>query len=226
VACTAYRNPALLAKLAVTLDEVSGGRLVLGLGAGWNEAEFRAFGFPFDHLASRFAEALQIIHPLLRIGRVDFTGTYYAAPDCEITPRGPRPAGPPLLLAGYGPRMLRLIARYGDMWNMAYMSRVAQFARRLPDVEAACAAEGRDPATLPATLTLAAAYPDLAPHTGFMEDEGFLTGAPEEIAAGLHAFAAAGVEHVMIHCEPAIPAALDRLGTALRVYRQLEESAS
>ena len=84
VACTPFRNPALLAKMAATLDEVSGGRFVLGLGAGWHQPEFDAFGFPFDHRAARFEEALRIIGPLLRSGYVDFAGSYYAARECEL----------------------------------------------------------------------------------------------------------------------------------------------
>ena len=102
VACTQFRNPALLAKMAATLDEVTGGRMTLGVGAGWHQPEFDAFGFPFDHRVSRLEEALQIIGPLLRVGRVYFSGTYYAARNCELIPRGPRPAGPPLLAAGKG----------------------------------------------------------------------------------------------------------------------------
>src|SRR5438477_6255749 len=93
-----FRNPALVAKMAVTLDEVSNGRLTLGLGAGWHQPEFDAFGVPFDHRASRFAEALAIIRPLLREGRVDFDGAFYGAANCEVVPRGPRPSGPPLML--------------------------------------------------------------------------------------------------------------------------------
>src|SRR5690242_20004806 len=105
VMCTTFRNPALLAKMAATLDEVSAGRFTLGVGAGWHQPEFDAFGVPFDHRVGRFDEALQIIAPLLREGRVDFRGTYYQAPDCELVPRGPRPGGLPLLVAGKGPRM-------------------------------------------------------------------------------------------------------------------------
>ena len=81
----------MLAKKAATLDEISGGRLILGLGAGWNETEYRAFGFPFDHRVSRFEEAFTIIRTLLREGRCDFEGTYYQLRDCELLPRGPRP---------------------------------------------------------------------------------------------------------------------------------------
>jgi alkanesulfonate monooxygenase SsuD/methylene tetrahydromethanopterin reductase-like flavin-dependent oxidoreductase (luciferase family) len=107
VICTQFRNPAVLAKMAITLDEVTNGRLILGLGAGWHAPEFTAFGLPFDHRASRFAEAISIIKPLLRDGKVDFQGKYYSARDCELAPRGPRPSGPPLLLAGRRPRMTR-----------------------------------------------------------------------------------------------------------------------
>src|SRR5438105_11006329 len=107
VACTSFHNPAMLAKLASTVDEISGGRLILGLGAGWNETEYRAFGFPFDRRVSRFAEAFTIIRSLLGDGQVDFAGEFYTARDCELLPR-PRPVGPPLLIGSTGQRMLEL----------------------------------------------------------------------------------------------------------------------
>ena len=100
----------LLAKQASTIDEISGGRLILGLGAGWNETEFRAFGFPFDHRIDRFEEAFTIIRTLLRDGAIDFDGRFYQARDCELLPRGPRPTGPPLMIGSNGPRMLRIAA--------------------------------------------------------------------------------------------------------------------
>src|SRR5438105_1394759 len=88
VACTSFREPALLAKMADTLDMISEGRFILGLGAGWHQPEYEAFGYPFDHLASRFEEALQIIVPLLREGHVDFQGHYYQVHNCVLRPRG------------------------------------------------------------------------------------------------------------------------------------------
>src|SRR5690242_19737513 len=93
VLCNSFRNPAILAKMATTVDEVSHGRLILGIGAGWNEPEYQAFGLPFDHRVDRFAEALQILRPLLREGHVDFMGHYYSARNCDDVPRGPRPGG-------------------------------------------------------------------------------------------------------------------------------------
>jgi alkanesulfonate monooxygenase SsuD/methylene tetrahydromethanopterin reductase-like flavin-dependent oxidoreductase (luciferase family) len=89
VLSTSFRNPALLAKMADTVDEISGGRLILGLGAGWHEPEYRAFGYPYDHRASRFEEALTITATLLREGRIDFVGRYYEARECELRPRVP-----------------------------------------------------------------------------------------------------------------------------------------
>ncbi len=91
VLATSFRAPALLAKMADTVDEISGGRLILGLGAGWFEAEYRSFGFPYDHRASRFEEAFTIIRTLLREGEIDFDGRFYQARDCVLRPRGPRP---------------------------------------------------------------------------------------------------------------------------------------
>src|SRR5262249_35817308 len=89
VVSTSFRPPALVAKIAATLDAISNGRLILGLGAGWYQPEYDAFGYPFDHLASRFEEALQIIAPLLRDGEVDFQGRFYQVHDCVLRPRGP-----------------------------------------------------------------------------------------------------------------------------------------
>ena len=106
----------MLAKQAATVDEISGGRLVLGLGAGWNETEFAAFGFPFDRRISRFAEAFTIIRILLRDGAIDFEGEFFTARDCELVPRS-RPGGPPLMIGSSGPRMLAIAAPHVDSWN-------------------------------------------------------------------------------------------------------------
>lgn len=150
VICTGFRSPAMLAKMAVAMDEVSAGRLILGVGAGWHDPEHTAFGFPVDHKVGRFEEAIQVIAGLLRDGRVDFHGTYYDIPDCEIDPRGPRPAGPPILIGADGPRMLRLTARYADIWNAHYLgdpARLAEQQQRLHEacLEATPASFGRPP---------------------------------------------------------------------------------
>src|SRR4051794_13824065 len=152
VACTSFRNPALLAKMADALDEISGGRFILGLGAGWHEPEYTAFGYPFDRRAGRFAEAMQIIAPLLRERRVDFNGRYSAAADCVLRPRGPSPSGPPLWIGAKGARMLRLIARHADAYIAIWPITPAQVRERWEEIVAACEEVGRDPATLELTV--------------------------------------------------------------------------
>jgi len=220
VLCNSLRNPAILAKMAVTLDEVSQGRLILGIGAGWNEPEYQAFGLPFDHRVDRFEEALRVLSPLLRDGHADFAGHYYQARDCEIAPRGPRSDGPPLLVGGgTGPRMLRLAARYGDMWNTGYMGEPRTMAEPLAKIAAACRDVGRDPAALAVTALIGLWFPDLRPDKP-KAFENVLTGTPREIAAAMRGYAELGVAHIMFQCVPFTEQSLRRLAEALQLYRE------
>lgn len=204
VVCTAFRNPALLAKMADTLDEISGGRLILGLGAGWHEPEYTAFGYPFDHRIGRFEEALQIIYTLLREGRIDHEGTYYTARECELRPRGPRPAGPPILIGALATRerMLRLTATYAEMWN-AWLRPTRSYPDSIPPlreaVDAACVSAGRDPATLGRTVGIEIDQrPEKERPARAAGGPEPLTGTPEEIADALRGFAREGISHVQI----------------------------
>lgn len=219
VLCVPFRNPAGLAKMADTLEEISGGRLILGLGAGWHQPEFDAFGIPFDHKVDRFEEALQIITPLLREGKVDFTGTYYSAPNCELRPRGPRPSGPEILVASFKPRMLKLTARYADSWNTAWLGLPTKLAERRAPLEAACAEEGRDPATLAITVGVSVHYAAPGqPLENPPEPDNALSGSAEDVAAGLRAYAQQGVAHVICSLEPTTPESVEWLAEALRIY--------
>ncbi len=224
VMCVPFRNPALLAKMADTLEEVSGGRFILGLGAGWHKPEFDAFGFPFDRKVDRFEEALQIILPLVREGKVDFAGTHYRAEECELRPRGSRPGGSPILIGASGPRMLRLTAQHADQWNTCWLGQPAALAERRQELEAACAEVGRDPATLEVTVGVTVAYPDLNPAgAGEPPDPAkALFGTPEDIAAGLQGYADLGVSHVMCHCSPTNAATLALFTEALNAYREMQ----
>lgn len=221
VLCTPFRNPALLAKMAVTLDEISNGRVILGLGAGWHEPEFEALGVPFDHRVSRFEEALQIISPLMREGSVDFRGTYYQAPNCEIRPRGPSPHGPKILVGSSGPRMLRLLARYADSWNTNWLGMPpGPFPERRAALEEACAAEGRDPATVDITVGLSVS----APHAN--EDEGqpkdpdrTVHGTPDEVAAALSDYEQLGVNHAILSLDRPDPTSVAWLGEAVQIFQ-------
>ena len=222
VTCNSFRNPAILAKMATTLDEVSHGRLILGLGAGWNEPEYQAFGLPFDHRVNRFEEALQIIKPMLREGHVDFAGRYYQARNCENAPRGPRLEGPPLMVGGEGPRMLRLTAKYADLWNIGYMGKPESMTDRFTKIEAACREVGRDPAKIGITALIGLWFPDLQTKKPSFFDNP-LTGTENEIAKAMRGYAELGyVQHIMFQCEPYRPEAIQRLTGALQIYRGIE----
>jgi alkanesulfonate monooxygenase SsuD/methylene tetrahydromethanopterin reductase-like flavin-dependent oxidoreductase (luciferase family) len=218
VLCTAWRNPALLAKMADTVDEIGGGRLILGLGAGWHEPEFRAFGFPFDDLVSRFEEALAVVCPLLRTGHVDFAGRFYEARDCELRPRGPRRNGPPIMIGALAnrPRMLRLTATYADVWN-GYLpwadNRPAAVAPLRAAVDAACGLAGRDPTTLGRSVTIQIDYPGARA----TREPGArpLTGPTQTIAAALRGFAAEGIDHLQVLLNPNTEAAIKAFAPVL-----------
>jgi alkanesulfonate monooxygenase SsuD/methylene tetrahydromethanopterin reductase-like flavin-dependent oxidoreductase (luciferase family) len=223
VLSTSFRNPALLAKMADTVEEISGGRLILGLGAGWNEAEYIAFGYPFDNRVSRFEEAVTIIAGLLREGHIDFDGKYYQVRDCELRPRGPRVNGPPIIFgaSSAGPRMLDLTARYADGWNTWFSSTGNMIEGLLPlleKVDAACAAAGRDPATIERS---AAVIVEVGTHEPSAMTGPPLTGNPADIAAGLRDYADAGLSHVQIWLEPNTPAGIEAFA---RVLEELDRS--
>jgi alkanesulfonate monooxygenase SsuD/methylene tetrahydromethanopterin reductase-like flavin-dependent oxidoreductase (luciferase family) len=118
VACAGFHPPGLIAKMAATVDEVSGGRFVLGLGAGWNEDEFRAFGIPYDHRVGRFEEAFAIVRGLLAGERVTLDGRFWRAQDAVLLPRTARHV--PLMIGSNGPRMLRIALPHVDAWNTWY----------------------------------------------------------------------------------------------------------
>src|SRR5712692_3921110 len=222
VTCNSFRNPAILAKMATTVDEISHGRLILGVGAGWNEPEYQAFGLPFDHRVDRFEEALQILKPLLREGSVDFVGKYYQARNCEIVPRGPRSEGPPLMVGSEGgPRMLKLTAQYADLWNTGYMGKPETLADRRARLEAACHKIRRDPATLGVTALIGLWFPVLqAKKPKFFDN--LLTGTVEEIATAMRGYKELGVRHIMFQCEPYIPEAVQQLTEAIKLCHRKE----
>jgi probable F420-dependent oxidoreductase len=217
VLCAGWRNPALLAKMADTIDEISGGRFILGLGAGWHQPEFEAFGYPFDHRVGRFEEAIAIIHGLLRTGHVDFEGTYYQARDCELRPRGPRPEGPPIMIGSTRPRMLRLAATYADQWNSDWRNRAASLPPLIELVEAACAEVGRDLATMALTAGVQIDLPGNTGRAVGIDGKPPLSGPPEQIAAELRAYAPLGISHIQLLPDPSTPKAVEALARVLEL---------
>ena len=214
VNATSFRNPALFAKMIDTVEEISGGRLIVGLGAGWHEPEYQAFGYPFDHRVSRFEEAIQIISGLLRDGRVDFRGRYHQALDCELRPRGPRPSGPPLMVGSRRPRMLRIAARYADAWNGS-ATPIESLREQNALVDEACRDVGRDPSTLTRTAETHVRFRELAPDG----DRADVTGDAEAIADALAAIGGEGVAHVQLRVRPNTIAGIEALAPVLEALR-------
>ena len=221
VAATGFHAPAMLAKQAATVDAISGGRLVLGLGAGWNEREHSAYGFPFDHRVSRFEEAFTIVRRLLREGRADLDGTYYSVRDCVLDPPPARPGGPPLVLGSIGPRMLRIGLPHVEAWNVwcsDYGNTVEGFTAVRARVEEAAAAAGRGPGEVAATAAVLvrldggggrvmgdAAAASMPP----------VQGSAADVAAHLTALADAGASHLQLVLDPITERSIDHLGEAL-----------
>jgi probable F420-dependent oxidoreductase len=220
VASTSFHNPAMLAKKAATIDEISGGRLILGLGAGWNEPEYTAFGFPFDHRVHRFEEAIAIIRGLLRDGAVDFAGRYYQARDCVLLPRPVREGGPPIMVGTRGTRMLRLAAEHADAWNAWfswYGNRPEGLATLRTKVDAACVEVGRDPSTLERTVAVSVqiSMGKVPRRGGPPEEAPPIRGSSEEMAAALRALVAERISHIQLVVDPITVDSIERLGSVL-----------
>lgn len=226
VLATSFRNPALTAKMAETIDEISGGRFILGLGAGWNRAEYEAFGFPYDRRFARFAEAFHIIHSLVRTGEADFVGEFFSASECEIVPRGPRAGQMPIMIGSTGDKMLRLTLPHVDLWNIWYAdfgNSIEGLRPYLDRLDAACHEIGRDPAdigrtsavlvTAPAGSSRSSGAPRERPTLG-------VSGSPDEVAAQLLAFRDVGVSHIQIVLDPITPEAIEWLAPAVEIVRR------
>ena len=168
VLCTSFREPALIAKMAATLDEISGGRLILGLGSGWNQPEYDAFGFPFESRFGRFREAFTIISALLQDGFTDFAGKYYTLRECELRPRGPRPEGIPLLIGSRGEQVLRHTlpaVSYWNGWPRWWGNDPARLPELLTEVDKLIEETGRDPAEITKTAAVFLQLEDgIVPH--------------------------------------------------------------
>lgn len=221
VASTSFHAPAMLAKQAATVDAISGGRLIVGLGAGWNEREYRAFGFPYDHRVSRFEEAFTIIRGLLRGGRVDFDGAYYRVEDCVLDPGPTRPGGPPLMLGSASPRMMRIGLPHVDAWNVwwsDYGNTPGGFAAVRDRVDEAAVQAGRMPGEVAATAVVLVSLPGGTGRlTGDVSSGPIrpVQGSPADISGHLEAMAGAGATHLQLVVDPITMGSIEMLGDVL-----------
>jgi FMNH2-dependent dimethyl sulfone monooxygenase len=213
VLCSSFRSPSLVAKMAATADQVSGGRLILGLGAGWHDPEYDAFGFPKDRRVDRFEEALRIVCPLVRGESATVEGRYHSARDAVLVPPPGRRI--PVLIAAFGERMLRLTARHADAWNTAWYGAPDDRLRSaLERFDAALAAEGRDRSNVARTVGMIVRDPDRDLGGGDEDDRGF-AGDVDELARAIDGYAVLGIDHLMVLLQPMDEAALERLVAAV-----------
>ena len=219
VTSTGYRNPALLAKIAETVDEISGGRLILGIGSGWAEPEYAAFGFPLDHRDGQLEEALTIITGLIREGKVDFQGEYYSAKDCELRPRGPRAGKIPIMVGTFsGERMMRLTAKHADHWNVwanVTGNRAAGVPPLMEKMDGFCRETGRDPATLERSCAVMVDFENPYGRPG--QPVPSLTGTTRELADEYLRYAEAGIAHLQLYPDPCTVDGIKRCAEALEL---------
>jgi probable F420-dependent oxidoreductase len=214
VLCSAFRNPGLVASMAATLDEVSGGRLLLGVGAGWHDPEFEAFGYPPDHKVSRFEEWIEIVAGLLRGEKVTFDGRYYQMRDAVVVPAPSRRI--PLLIAGNKPRMMSIVARHADSWNTAWFGRPdAKLRERLDALDQALDDAGRDRSSLERHVGLLVRDPDQAAE----DDSDFFAGSVDELVDLLREHEQLGIAHAVVILEPRTPQSVERLARAAQLSR-------
>lgn len=214
VMCSSFRNPAVMAKMAATLDDLSGGRVILGLGSGWHDPEYAAFGFPVDHKVGRFAEDLELTARLLNGERVTMNGTWRTVTESELVPKPERRL--PILVAAKGERMLRLTATWADAWNTAWFGRVDDRLRtRLRDLDHACLDAGRDPATIRRTIGIRLHDPDSA---AAVDDPSGVATDAEGLAAFFDELADLGIDDALVWSISKTEAALDLIGAARSIH--------
>ena len=213
VTAAGFRNPGVIAKMAEAIDEITGGRFILGLGAGWNRTEYRQFGIPYDYRASRLEEALQVIRPLLREGHATFDGRFVQATNAVNRPRGPRPTGAPILVGTNGDRLLESVARYADAWNSDWESDPVRMRALMDRVDAACDAAGRPRDTLVKTGSARFAMDEAA--SGRPD---LVSGTPDQMADRLATFRDLGLRHLVCGLEPRTRSTIEAFADVIALY--------
>lgn len=223
VTSTGFRNPALLANMADTVDSLSNGRLILGLGAGELKSEYTFHGFPWERRVGRLEEALQIMGPMLNDERVTLDGEFYQVSDAGLLPRGPRPDGLPIVvgMTAGGPRMRRLAVQYADGWACSLVfqdSHAWNYAWRLDTVNETATKYERDPQSLARYVGTGLLKPG---HPNMVPGQIPISGSPEEVAGELAEFRKLGVDHLAIYLQPNTEAGLEWLSEVLDNVKEL-----
>jgi alkanesulfonate monooxygenase SsuD/methylene tetrahydromethanopterin reductase-like flavin-dependent oxidoreductase (luciferase family) len=220
VACAAFHPPGVLAKMASGVDEISAGRLVLGLGAGWNRPEFDAFGIPFDHLASRFEEAFEIIRRLLAGERVSFSGRYWNLDDAVLLPSPRR--RPPLMVGSNGPRLLAATLPHVDVWNTwfdGYGNRPEGFADLSATIDDAARRVGRPPEEIARSACVFVVLDRSTADRQVGDEVPPLEGTAEHIARVLREFEEAGADEAILVVSPITERSIRTLGEAVALLK-------
>jgi probable F420-dependent oxidoreductase len=218
VACLGFHEAAILAKMAATVDEISGGRLVFGVGAGWNATEFRAFGVPFDRRVARFEESFEIGRRLLAGERVTYRGAYADVDDVVLLPRPAR--RPTLMVGSAGDRMLSITLPHVDAWNTwyeEYGNTPEGYATLHHRISNACERAGRDPDDIVRSVCTLVAVDAGAGERRSPQGVRPMVGSMEDVAAHLRALADMGADEVIVIVDPITEASIRTLGNALRI---------
>jgi alkanesulfonate monooxygenase SsuD/methylene tetrahydromethanopterin reductase-like flavin-dependent oxidoreductase (luciferase family) len=218
VACAAFHPPGILARMAAGVNEVSAGRLVFGIGAGWNETEFRAFGLPFEHRAARFEEAFEVVRRLLDGERVSLDGCHICVDDAVLLPRPAR--RPPLMIGSTGERVLAAALPHVDAWNTwfdLYGNTPEGFAVESAKVDAIAERVGRPRAEIERSACVLVVLDRTTLERPIPEGCRALEGSAERIAEGLRDLAQAGADEAILVVDPITERSIRRLGEALAV---------
>lgn len=220
VACASFHPPAVLAKQAAAVHEISGGRLMLGLGAGWNRAEYDAFGLPYEKRISRFEEAFAIIAPLVRGERVTYSGEFFSVKDAVLLPTPLSPI--PLMIGSNGPRMLSITLRIVASWNTwydSYGNSPERFAALNREISAAAVTVGRDPATLRRSACVLVRTDPTSMERPLGAELPPVQGDAAEIVRQLATFAAAGADEIIVIANPINKRSVREIGALLPALR-------
>ena len=216
VACASFHPPGLIAKMAATIDEISARRFVLGLGAGWNETEYRAFGLSSDHRVARFAESFEIVRRLVAGERATLRGRFWQAVDAVLLPPPARRV--PLMVGATGARMLAITLPHVEAWNCWYSwygNTVEGFAELSARIDAAAERAGRSPRSVARSACVLVEL-DAAAVRRPGSDEGIRPVAPEALAEHLAALAAAGADEAILVLRPIDERSVRAVGALLR----------